>query len=205
MVPLLGTPSRVSEVLRGKKQLSMAMVQRLRARIRVPATFSFRRPPRRGAVRSGRQPDAQCLRRPAGAPARLWPRPGRSVVAPRRSSSAHLHRPWRAKFHHTEQNCEPRSSARVARARQAPAPGPGQAMAFKSLSRTSSGKPSSRRRSCARSCRTVSSVGAGIFTSNCSESRGCAADTASSVTAPGPPRSTSSSSKTACPETAFAI
>jgi HTH-type transcriptional regulator/antitoxin HigA len=37
MVPILGTPSRVSEVLRGKKTLSMAMVQRLRARFRVPA------------------------------------------------------------------------------------------------------------------------------------------------------------------------
>src|SRR5260370_3931458 len=37
MVPILGTPSRVSEVLRGKKQLSMAMVQRLRPRFRVPA------------------------------------------------------------------------------------------------------------------------------------------------------------------------
>jgi HTH-type transcriptional regulator/antitoxin HigA len=37
MVPLLGTPSRVSEILRGKKELSMAMVQRLRARFRVPA------------------------------------------------------------------------------------------------------------------------------------------------------------------------
>ena len=37
MVPILGTPSRVSEVLRGKKSLSMAMVQRLRARFHVPA------------------------------------------------------------------------------------------------------------------------------------------------------------------------
>lgn len=37
MVPILGTPSRVSEVLRGKKGLSMAMVQRLRTRFRVPA------------------------------------------------------------------------------------------------------------------------------------------------------------------------
>ena len=36
LVPVLGTPSRVSEVLRGKKGLSMAMVQRLRARFRVP-------------------------------------------------------------------------------------------------------------------------------------------------------------------------
>jgi HTH-type transcriptional regulator/antitoxin HigA len=34
LIPLLGTPSRVSEVLRGKKGLSMAMVQRLRARFR---------------------------------------------------------------------------------------------------------------------------------------------------------------------------
>lgn len=37
MVPLLGTPSRVSEVLNGKKPLSMAMIQRLRARFGVPA------------------------------------------------------------------------------------------------------------------------------------------------------------------------
>ena len=37
MVPMLGTASRVSEVLSGKKGLSMAMVQRLRARFRVPA------------------------------------------------------------------------------------------------------------------------------------------------------------------------
>jgi HTH-type transcriptional regulator/antitoxin HigA len=37
MVPILGTPSRVSEVLRGKKGLSLGMVQRLRARFRVPA------------------------------------------------------------------------------------------------------------------------------------------------------------------------
>jgi len=37
MVPILGTMSRVSEVLRGKKGLSMTMVQRLRARFGVPA------------------------------------------------------------------------------------------------------------------------------------------------------------------------
>jgi HTH-type transcriptional regulator/antitoxin HigA len=37
MVPILGTPSRVSEVLAGKKGLSMAMVQRLRACFHVPA------------------------------------------------------------------------------------------------------------------------------------------------------------------------
>jgi HTH-type transcriptional regulator / antitoxin HigA len=37
MVPILGTPSRVSEVLRGKKGLSIAMVQRLRARFDIPA------------------------------------------------------------------------------------------------------------------------------------------------------------------------
>ena len=36
-VPLLGTPSRVIEVLRSKKGRSMAMVPRLRARLRVPA------------------------------------------------------------------------------------------------------------------------------------------------------------------------
>jgi HTH-type transcriptional regulator / antitoxin HigA len=45
IVPILGTPSRVSEVLSGKKGLSMAMVQRLRARFRVPADLLL---PRRG-------------------------------------------------------------------------------------------------------------------------------------------------------------
>jgi HTH-type transcriptional regulator/antitoxin HigA len=54
MVPLLGTPSRVSEVLRGKKQLSMAMVQRLRARFRVPADLLIPAPKeaRRAAKRA---------------------------------------------------------------------------------------------------------------------------------------------------------
>jgi antitoxin component HigA of HigAB toxin-antitoxin module len=41
MVPILGTPSRVSEVLGGKKGLSMAMVQRLRARFHVPDDLLF--------------------------------------------------------------------------------------------------------------------------------------------------------------------
>ena len=39
----LGTPDRVSEILRGKKGLSMAMVQRLRARFGVPRICSFQR------------------------------------------------------------------------------------------------------------------------------------------------------------------
>ena len=50
MAPILGTPSRVSEVLRGKKQLSMAMIQRLRARFRVPADVLIP-PPKRAATR----------------------------------------------------------------------------------------------------------------------------------------------------------
>jgi HTH-type transcriptional regulator/antitoxin HigA len=37
LVPLLGTPSRVSEVLGGKKGLSMAMILRLRERFGIPA------------------------------------------------------------------------------------------------------------------------------------------------------------------------
>jgi HTH-type transcriptional regulator / antitoxin HigA len=53
MVPLLGTPSRVSEVLRGKKELSMAMVQRLRARFRVPADLLI--PPPKQARRTARR------------------------------------------------------------------------------------------------------------------------------------------------------
>ena len=50
LVPILGTPSRVSEVLRGKKGLSMAMVQRLRARFRVSADILLP-PPKRAPVR----------------------------------------------------------------------------------------------------------------------------------------------------------
>ncbi len=52
MVSLLGTPSRVSEVLRGRKELSMAMVQRLRARFRVPADVLLP-PPRKVPTKSG--------------------------------------------------------------------------------------------------------------------------------------------------------
>jgi HTH-type transcriptional regulator / antitoxin HigA len=48
MVPILGTASRVSEVLRGKKGLSMTMVQRLRARFGVPAELLL--PPLRKAT-----------------------------------------------------------------------------------------------------------------------------------------------------------
>jgi HTH-type transcriptional regulator / antitoxin HigA len=46
LVPLLGTPSRVSEVLNGKRELSMSMVRRLRERFHVSADLliSPRRP-----------------------------------------------------------------------------------------------------------------------------------------------------------------
>ena len=37
LVPLLGTPSRVSEVLNGKRELSMSMVRNLRERFQIPA------------------------------------------------------------------------------------------------------------------------------------------------------------------------
>jgi len=56
MIPILGTPSRVSEVLQGKKGLSMAMVQRLRARFRIPADSLLpppkKAPPARPAKRA---------------------------------------------------------------------------------------------------------------------------------------------------------
>lgn len=55
LVPILGTPSRVSEVLRGKKGLSMAMVQRLRARFRVPADALLPPPGRVSARRSAKR------------------------------------------------------------------------------------------------------------------------------------------------------
>jgi HTH-type transcriptional regulator/antitoxin HigA len=54
MVPILGTPSRVSEVLAGKKGLSMAMVQRLRARFNDPADLllpPLKKAPARGAAK----------------------------------------------------------------------------------------------------------------------------------------------------------
>jgi HTH-type transcriptional regulator / antitoxin HigA len=53
LVPILGTPSRVSEVLRGKKELSMAMVQRVRARFRVPADLLI--PPPKQARRAAKR------------------------------------------------------------------------------------------------------------------------------------------------------
>jgi transcriptional regulator with XRE-family HTH domain len=46
------TPSRVSEVMRGKKGLSMAMVQRLRARFRVPADLLLPPPKKAPSRRS---------------------------------------------------------------------------------------------------------------------------------------------------------
>jgi HTH-type transcriptional regulator/antitoxin HigA len=55
MVPILGTASRVSEVLRGKKGLSMTMVQRLRARFRVPADVLLPPPKKAPAKRAAKR------------------------------------------------------------------------------------------------------------------------------------------------------
>ena len=55
LVPILGTPSRVSEILRGKKELSMAMVQRLRARFRVPADLLLPPPKKAPRRRPGKR------------------------------------------------------------------------------------------------------------------------------------------------------
>jgi HTH-type transcriptional regulator/antitoxin HigA len=52
LAPILGAPSRVSEILRGKKGLSMAMMQRLRARFPVPAELLLPPLPKRSARRS---------------------------------------------------------------------------------------------------------------------------------------------------------
>jgi HTH-type transcriptional regulator/antitoxin HigA len=46
LVPLLGTPSRVSEVLSGKRDLSMTMVQRLRERFNISADVLIPSAPR---------------------------------------------------------------------------------------------------------------------------------------------------------------
>jgi HTH-type transcriptional regulator/antitoxin HigA len=53
MVPIFGTASRVSEVLGGKKELSMRMLQQLRARFRVPADLLIP-PPRQTRRRAKR-------------------------------------------------------------------------------------------------------------------------------------------------------
>jgi HTH-type transcriptional regulator / antitoxin HigA len=55
MAPILGTPSRVSEVLRDKKGLSMAMVQRLRARFHISADLLLPPPKKLPARSSGKR------------------------------------------------------------------------------------------------------------------------------------------------------
>jgi HTH-type transcriptional regulator/antitoxin HigA len=55
MAPILGSPSRVSEVLNGKKGLSLAMVQRLRARFRVPADLLLPPPTHLPSKRAGKR------------------------------------------------------------------------------------------------------------------------------------------------------
>ncbi len=55
MVPVLGTESRVSEVLSGKKGLSMAMVQRLRDRFHVPADLLLPPPKKAAVVRAAKR------------------------------------------------------------------------------------------------------------------------------------------------------
>src|ERR1700688_4713275 len=59
MAPILGTPSRVSEVLRGKKRLSMAMVQRLRARFHIPADLLLPPPKKAPASRPAKRAPAR--------------------------------------------------------------------------------------------------------------------------------------------------
>jgi HTH-type transcriptional regulator/antitoxin HigA len=58
LVPLLGSAERVDEILRGRRQLTLTMVQRLRARFQIPADLllppvaapSPRRPTKRAAA-----------------------------------------------------------------------------------------------------------------------------------------------------------
>jgi HTH-type transcriptional regulator/antitoxin HigA len=49
LAPLLGTPSRVSEVFSGKRELSITMIQRLRDRFKIPADILI--PPMRSDSR----------------------------------------------------------------------------------------------------------------------------------------------------------
>jgi HTH-type transcriptional regulator/antitoxin HigA len=50
LVPLLGSESRVSEVLNGKRELSLTMIQRLRQRFHIPAD-ALLPPPSSGRTR----------------------------------------------------------------------------------------------------------------------------------------------------------
>jgi HTH-type transcriptional regulator / antitoxin HigA len=50
LVPLLGTASRVSEVLNGKRELSMSMVRKLRERFHISADLLIPRAPREAAA-----------------------------------------------------------------------------------------------------------------------------------------------------------
>src|SRR5262252_8615853 len=50
LVPLLGTASRVSEVLNGKRELSMSMVRKLRERFHISADLLIPRTPREAAA-----------------------------------------------------------------------------------------------------------------------------------------------------------
>jgi HTH-type transcriptional regulator/antitoxin HigA len=50
LVPLLGTASRVSEVMSGKRELSMTMVKRLRERFHIPADLLISTDSRRAAA-----------------------------------------------------------------------------------------------------------------------------------------------------------
>ena len=50
LVPLLGTPSRVSEVMNGKRDLSMSMVRKLRDRFHIPADLLIPQTRRRRLV-----------------------------------------------------------------------------------------------------------------------------------------------------------
>ncbi len=55
MAPILGTPSRVSEVLSGKKGLSLAMIQRLRERFPIPADLLLPPPGKTARAAAGKR------------------------------------------------------------------------------------------------------------------------------------------------------
>jgi HTH-type transcriptional regulator/antitoxin HigA len=52
LVSLLGSAERAGDILRGRRQLTLAMVQRLRARFHVPADLLLPRPPPPAARRA---------------------------------------------------------------------------------------------------------------------------------------------------------
>lgn len=53
--PMIGSRGRISEVMSGKRGLSLAMIRRLHKDLNIPAEVLIQKPPKRGKARNGSQ------------------------------------------------------------------------------------------------------------------------------------------------------